>query len=55
MQDGAVVAEGPPTEVVDAALVERVFGLRCAVIDDPVTGSPLVLPLPSGAAALATS
>ncbi|MFI9240297.1 ABC transporter ATP-binding protein [Streptomyces sp. NPDC053079] len=44
MRDGAVVAEGPPGEVVTAELVERVFGLRCEVIDDPQTGTPLVVP-----------
>jgi iron complex transport system ATP-binding protein len=45
MRDGAVVAEGPPGEVVTAALVERVFGVRCRVIDDPETGTPLVVPV----------
>ncbi|MFH9267435.1 ABC transporter ATP-binding protein [Streptomyces sp. NPDC017546] len=44
MRDGNVIAEGPPSEVVDAALVERVFGMRCQVIDDPETGTPLVVP-----------
>ncbi|MFJ5097571.1 ABC transporter ATP-binding protein [Streptomyces sp. NPDC088557] len=44
VRDGQVVAEGPPTEVVTAALVERVFGLRCQVIEDPETGTPLVVP-----------
>ncbi|MEW1698702.1 ABC transporter ATP-binding protein [Streptomyces sp. NPDC093249] len=44
VRDGQVVAEGPPAEVVTAALVERVFGLRCQVIEDPETGTPLVVP-----------
>ncbi|MFE2309438.1 ABC transporter ATP-binding protein [Streptomyces sp. NPDC059411] len=44
MRDGKVVAEGPPGEVVTAELVERVFGLRCQVIADPETGTPLVIP-----------
>ncbi|MGW7156994.1 ABC transporter ATP-binding protein [Streptomyces sp. NPDC054887] len=44
MRDGAVVAQGPPAEVVTAELVERVFGLRCQVVDDPETGTPLVVP-----------
>jgi iron complex transport system ATP-binding protein len=44
MRDGDIVAEGPPGEVVDAALVERVFGLPCQVIADPETGTPLVVP-----------
>ncbi|MFD5766082.1 ABC transporter ATP-binding protein [Streptomyces sp. NPDC127049] len=45
MKDGAVVAEGTPDEVVTAELVEEVFGLRCLVTRDPVTGSPQVVPL----------
>lgn len=44
MQEGAVVAEGPPSEVITADLVEQVFGLKCRVIDDPETGTPLVVP-----------
>jgi iron complex transport system ATP-binding protein len=44
MREGAIVAEGNPAEIVDAALVERVFGLRCRVIEDPETGLPLVVP-----------
>jgi iron complex transport system ATP-binding protein len=44
MRDGAVVARGAPTEVVDAELVEDVFGVACRVIDDPETGTPLVIP-----------
>jgi ABC-type cobalamin/Fe3+-siderophores transport system ATPase subunit len=45
MREGAIVAEGDPAEIVDAALVERVFGLRCRVIPDPETGLPLVVPV----------
>jgi iron complex transport system ATP-binding protein len=44
MKDGAVVAQGPPAEVVTAELVERVFGLPCLVIPDPLAGTPLVIP-----------
>ncbi|GHC74739.1 ABC transporter ATP-binding protein [Streptomyces cinnamoneus] len=44
MRDGKVVAEGAPADIVTAPLVEEVFGLRCQVIDDPQTGTPLVVP-----------
>ncbi|MER0246361.1 ABC transporter ATP-binding protein [Streptomyces sp. HSW2009] len=44
MRDGEIVAEGEPGEIVTAELVEQVFGLRCQVIDDPETGTPLVIP-----------
>ena len=45
MKDGAVVAEGAPSEIVTAELVEEVFGLRCLVVPDPVVGTPHVVPL----------
>ncbi|MDF5758367.1 ABC transporter ATP-binding protein [Spongiactinospora sp. TRM90649] len=44
MKDGRIVAEGPPERIVDAALVEDVFGLPCVVVPDPVTGTPMVVP-----------
>ena len=43
VKDGAVVASGPPREVVTAAVVEHVFGVTARVIPDPDTGAPLVL------------
>jgi len=44
MREGEIVAAGPPADVVDAELVEAVFGLPCRVIEDPETGLPLVVP-----------
>jgi iron complex transport system ATP-binding protein len=44
MRGGRVVAQGRPAEIVTADLVEQVFGLPCRVIDDPETGTPLVVP-----------
>ncbi|NJQ03847.1 ABC transporter ATP-binding protein [Streptomyces zingiberis] len=44
LRAGRVVASGPPAEIVTAELVEDVFGLPCRVIDDPETGTPLVVP-----------
>ncbi|MEU6806265.1 ABC transporter ATP-binding protein [Streptomyces neyagawaensis] len=44
LRGGEVVAEGAPADIVTAELVEEVFGLRCQVIDDPETGTPLVVP-----------
>jgi iron complex transport system ATP-binding protein len=45
MKDGDIVAAGPPTEAITTELVEEVFGLRSLVIPDPVTATPLVVPL----------
>ncbi|MFG1677868.1 ABC transporter ATP-binding protein [Micromonospora sp. NPDC049282] len=44
MRDGAVVAAGPPREILTAGLVRDVFGLDCVVVPCPVTGAPLVVP-----------
>lgn len=44
MRDGDIIASGPATEVITAEIVESVFGLECMVIDDPVSGTPLVVP-----------
>jgi ABC-type cobalamin/Fe3+-siderophores transport system ATPase subunit len=55
MAGGAIVAEGDPREIVDADLVERVFGLRCRVIEDPETGTPLVVPAARRGARAATA
>ncbi|MFI6474686.1 ABC transporter ATP-binding protein [Streptomyces sp. NPDC050516] len=52
MREGRVVAEGAPSEVVTASLVEEVFGVRCQVIPDPETGTPLVVPAAPRRAAL---
>jgi iron complex transport system ATP-binding protein len=45
MRQGAVAAEGPPSEVITEELVNHVFNLRCRVARDPVSGTPLVIPI----------
>jgi iron complex transport system ATP-binding protein len=45
MKDGAVVAVGSPLEVVTEGLVRSVFGLESRVIPDPVSGTPLIIPI----------
>ncbi|MBS4752916.1 ABC transporter ATP-binding protein [Nocardioides sp. zg-ZUI104] len=45
MKDGRIVAAGTPHEVVTAEVVREVFGLDCQVVDDPVTHTPLVVPI----------
>lgn len=44
LKDGRVVSCGAPRAVITEETVAEVFGLACRVIDDPVTGSPLVIP-----------
>ena len=44
MRDGRIVAQGPPDEVVTAAMVDEVFSLQARILRDPDTGHPVVLP-----------
>jgi len=48
VRDGRIHAQGDPAEIVDQGLVREVFGLECRVLPDPVTGTPLCLPLVAG-------
>ncbi|MCC9204077.1 ABC transporter ATP-binding protein [Arthrobacter sp. zg-Y769] len=45
MKDGKIAAEGAPADVVTEELVGSVFGLASRVIPDPVSGTPMVVPL----------
>lgn len=44
MRQGRILAAGSPSQVVTSARVEEIFDLPNVVIDDPVTGGPLVVP-----------
>ncbi|WNL38264.1 ABC transporter ATP-binding protein [Halomonas sp. PAMB 3232] len=45
MAGGRVYAAGPPESVLTEQMVREVFGLESRVIDDPVTGKPMMIPL----------
>ncbi|SEP77990.1 ABC transporter ATP-binding protein [Microlunatus flavus] len=45
MTDGAVTAQGAPRAVVTPELVQRVFGIASVVVDDPLSGTPTVVPV----------
>ncbi|GEA87784.1 ABC transporter [Cellulomonas cellasea] len=44
MKDGRVVAEGTPAEVVTPERIAEIFDLACRVVEDPETGTPMVIP-----------
>lgn len=44
MKDGAIIVQGSPTEVITEANLGDVFGLDAAVVADPETGTPHVVP-----------
>jgi len=45
LKAGAVATAGRPAEVMNAGLIEHVFGVAVTVIDDPVAGTPMCIPL----------
>lgn len=45
MHQGAICAQGPPGEIVTEALVEQILGMDCKVIADPVSHTPMVIPI----------
>lgn len=49
LHEGRVVAHGAPTEVLTAEVVSAAFALEALVIPDPLTATPLIVPIPGGA------
>ncbi|MCZ2821659.1 ABC transporter ATP-binding protein [Modestobacter sp. VKM Ac-2977] len=45
MKDGVLVASGTPEEVLTEQLLADVFELEARVVPDPVTGTPMVVPV----------
>lgn len=45
MADGTVVAAGTPGDVLTEQLLADAYGLAAKVVDDPVSGTPMVIPI----------
>lgn len=45
VHQGAVFAQGTPTEVMSRELISQVFGLDSHIITDPISGTPLCIPI----------
>ena len=45
MQGGRIVVEGAPGEVMTPAAVKAVFGINSEVVRDPVSHSPMIVPI----------
>lgn len=45
MAAGRIVAQGAPAEIVTAELLREVFRLEATVLDDPMSGRPLIVPI----------
>ncbi|MFE3099309.1 ABC transporter ATP-binding protein [Nocardia tengchongensis] len=47
MRAGRIVAQGAPADIISAELLQEVFGLRAQVLEDPVSGRPMIVPIGS--------
>ena len=45
MRAGKIVAEGAPAEIMTAEVIEHVFGMRCQVVPDPLSHTPMIVPV----------
>nr|WP_244168408.1 MULTISPECIES: ABC transporter ATP-binding protein [Pseudomonas] len=42
MHQGQIIAQGAPSDVVTAELVERLYGVRCVLLQDPLSATPII-------------
>jgi iron complex transport system ATP-binding protein len=42
MDNGKIIAQGPPAEVVTPELVHRLYGVHCVLLRDPLSGTPII-------------
>ena len=43
LKEGELAAKGKPKEILTASLIEKVFGVRTTIINNPVTNAPLLI------------
>ncbi|UWU26197.1 ABC transporter ATP-binding protein (plasmid) [Rhizobium sp. CB3060] len=44
MNEGRVLAEGKPSEVISSRLLEDVFGIECSITSEPISGKLHIIP-----------
>lgn len=45
MKQGAIFAQGAPSQVMTESMVQEVFGLTSRIVRDPVAGTPMCIPI----------
>jgi len=45
VKDGQLLAEGAPNDIITNVLIKETFNLECQVINDPISNTPLILPI----------
>ena len=42
MKEGEVIAEGAPADIVSESLVQSLYNVKCTLLTDPVSGTPVI-------------
>ncbi|MDJ0732565.1 MAG: ABC transporter ATP-binding protein [Nostocaceae cyanobacterium] len=45
VKEGEIYGHGAPSKIMNEIMVREVFGLECQVVDDPITGTPMCIPI----------
>ncbi len=45
IENGTLLSKGKPKDIITRELIKKVFHMDCTIIDDPVSGSPLIVPI----------
>jgi len=45
IKQGEIYGQGPPDKVMNETMIREVFGLECQVVDDPITSTPMCIPI----------
>jgi iron complex transport system ATP-binding protein len=45
MADGQILARGAPSDILDPALIHRLYGVHCDILQDPADGTPVLVNL----------
>ena len=43
LKEGELVVHGKPKDILTENIIEKVFNIKTTVIDNPVTGKPLII------------
>ena len=44
MRNGSLTAQGSPREIITPGLMKEIYGLDCMAMEDPVSGTPFIIP-----------
>lgn len=45
MKNGNLIKEGTPNEIVTPEIIQEIYGIQSVVINDPISNSPMIIPI----------